>query len=153
MVGNVARERWAAGELHDRRRRPSHRAKRRGRGETAAGADRRSGRTRLASEVGIPDTLLNADKNNFSPRVGFAWRLDESNKTVLRGGFGIFHPTVAVQGVRDLLAATSSGTPTRAAAGNFRTDSRVARCPPPRRLRESGHRPESWRRPMSTSTT
>jgi Carboxypeptidase regulatory-like domain len=62
------------------------------------------GRTRLASDAGIPDTLLNADMNNFSPRVGFAWRLDESNKTVLRGGFGIFHPTVAVQGIRDLLA-------------------------------------------------
>jgi Carboxypeptidase regulatory-like domain len=61
-------------------------------------------RTRLASDVGIPDTLLFADKNNFSPRVGFAWRLDESNKTVLRGGFGLFHPTVAIQGIRDILA-------------------------------------------------
>ena len=36
--------------------------------------------------------------------MGFAWRLGESNKTVLRGGFGLFHPTVAVQGIRDLLA-------------------------------------------------
>ena len=62
------------------------------------------GRTRTADEVGLPDTLINTDKNNFSPRVGFAWRLDESNKTVLRGGFGLFHPTVAVQGIRDLLA-------------------------------------------------
>ena len=61
-------------------------------------------RTLIASEAGLPDTLLNTDKNNFSPRVGFAWRLDESNKTVLRGGLGLFHPTVAVQGIRDLLA-------------------------------------------------
>ena len=61
-------------------------------------------RTRTADEVGLPETLINTDKNNFSPRVGFAWRLDESNKTVLRGGFGLFHPTVAVQGIRDLLA-------------------------------------------------
>ena len=53
---------------------------------------------------GLPETLINTDKNNFSPRVGFAWRLDENNKTVLRGGFGLFHPTVAVQGIRDLLA-------------------------------------------------
>jgi hypothetical protein len=62
------------------------------------------GRTRLASEVGLSDSLMNTDKDNFSPRVGFAWRLGEDNKTVLRGGFGLFHPTVAVQGVRDLLA-------------------------------------------------
>jgi hypothetical protein len=62
------------------------------------------GRTLTADQAGLPDTLVNSDKNNFSPRVGFAWRLDESNRTVVRGGFGLFHPTVAVQGIRDLLA-------------------------------------------------
>jgi hypothetical protein len=63
------------------------------------------GRTRIASDVGLSDALINPDKNNFSPRVGFAWRLGGSDETVLRAGFGLFHPTVAVQGVRDLLAA------------------------------------------------
>jgi hypothetical protein len=63
------------------------------------------GRTQIASDVGIPDTLVNTDKNNFSPRVGFSWRFGGSDKTVLRGGFGLFHPTAAVQGVRDLLAS------------------------------------------------
>jgi hypothetical protein len=62
------------------------------------------GRTLTADQAGVPDTLVHTDKNNFSPRLGYAWRLDESNKTVLRGGFGLFHPTVAVQGIRDLLA-------------------------------------------------
>jgi hypothetical protein len=62
------------------------------------------GRTLTADQAGLPNTLVNSDKNNFSPRVGYAWRLDENNKTVLRGGFGLFHPTVAVQGIRDLLA-------------------------------------------------
>ena len=59
------------------------------------------GRTLIASQSGYPDTLVNADKNNFSPRVGFAWRLGGNDRTVLRGGFGLFHPTVAVQGLRD----------------------------------------------------
>jgi hypothetical protein len=62
------------------------------------------GRTLTADEAGLPETLIHTDKNNFSPRVGFAWRLGESNKTVLRAGLGLFHPTVAVQGIRDLLA-------------------------------------------------
>jgi hypothetical protein len=77
-------------------------------------------RTLLASEAGLPDTLLNADKNNFSPRVGFAWRLDESNKTVLRGGFGLFHPTVAVQGIRDLLATNEFRYTTSYSGGGLR---------------------------------
>ncbi len=62
------------------------------------------GRTLIASQAGYPDTLVNADKNNFSPRVGLAWRPGGDDRTVLRAGFGLFHPTVAVQGLRDLLA-------------------------------------------------
>jgi len=63
------------------------------------------GTTRLASAEGFPDTLINTDNNNFSPRVGFAWRVGGNDETVLRGGFGLFHPTVAVQGLRDLMAS------------------------------------------------
>jgi hypothetical protein len=39
------------------------------------------------------DSIYNADKNNFSPRVGFAYTIDD--RTVVRGGVGVFvnpHP-------------------------------------------------------------
>ena len=61
-------------------------------------------RTLLADDVGVGRALMNTDRNNISPRGGFAYRLDNNNKTVLRGGFGIFHPTGAAQGARDIMS-------------------------------------------------
>jgi Carboxypeptidase regulatory-like domain len=43
----------------------------------------------LAGLGGNSDSLVAARKNQFAPRVGFAFQLDQ--KTVFRGGFGIFY--------------------------------------------------------------
>ncbi|HEU4871646.1 MAG TPA: TonB-dependent receptor, partial [Pyrinomonadaceae bacterium] len=40
---------------------------------------------------GVPRSGFDADKNNFAPRVGFAWTLGEDEKTVLRGGYGVYY--------------------------------------------------------------
>lgn len=43
---------------------------------------------------GVPtvgDTLIPTDKNNFAPRVGFAYRPIDSDRLVLRGGYGIYY--------------------------------------------------------------
>jgi hypothetical protein len=44
-----------------------------------------------ADQIGTGRSLRNADKNNFAPRFGFAYQLDNAGKTVLRGGWGIYY--------------------------------------------------------------
>ncbi len=44
-----------------------------------------------ASQAGYPaNSLINMDKKNIEPRIGFAYKLFGSDKTVLRGGYGIY---------------------------------------------------------------
>ncbi len=59
----------------------------------------------LAKDLDLSRGLVRTDGNNFAPRVGVAFRLTE--KTVLRGGYGIFYPTSAAQGMRDSMATNS----------------------------------------------
>ena len=58
-----------------------------------------------ADKVGVGRALVNTDYGDFAPRAGFAWRF--TDKTVLRGGYGLFYPTTAAQGIRDPLATNS----------------------------------------------
>jgi hypothetical protein len=45
-----------------------------------------------------PESIYEADRNNFSPRVGFAYTADSEGKTVIRGGFGMFHSPLPIFG-------------------------------------------------------
>jgi hypothetical protein len=58
-----------------------------------------------ASEVGVGRGLIRTDTNNLAPRLGAAWRVTESS--VIRGGYGVFYPTSAAQGMRDPLATNA----------------------------------------------
>src|SRR5258708_21466703 len=43
-----------------------------------------------AAQAGISTALVSVSKNDFAPRVGFAWRPLHNDNTVIRGGFGRF---------------------------------------------------------------
>jgi hypothetical protein len=47
------------------------------------------------SGMRYPNTLVNPDRNNFSPRVGFAWKpgYKFAKNTVVRGGYGVNYNT------------------------------------------------------------
>ncbi|MBS1853808.1 MAG: TonB-dependent receptor [Acidobacteria bacterium] len=47
----------------------------------------------LAGVNGASSTLVNPDKNNVSPRIGFAWRPLTKGSLVVRGGVGIYYNT------------------------------------------------------------
>ena len=51
---------------------------------------------------GLPASLVRPDRNNFAPRIGFAWK--PFPKTVVRGGYGINYNTGAYQGIAQQLA-------------------------------------------------
>ncbi len=46
-----------------------------------------------SAEAGIPENLRYTDKNNFMPRIGFAYR-PFGDRTVIRGGYGVFSVTI-----------------------------------------------------------
>lgn len=52
--------------------------------------------------------VIRSDHNNFGPRLGFAFRPFNDNKTVLRGGYGVFYNIIPVYiGIRQISLTNS----------------------------------------------
>lgn len=54
-----------------------------------------------AAQAGVPASLRFSQKTDFAPRIGFAYRIGGSDKTVLRGGYGRFIETLLTSQVID----------------------------------------------------
>jgi hypothetical protein len=56
-----------------------------------ASFDLATGQQLLPGQNGTPRSLMNPDKNNFGPRIGFAWRALGNDSLVVRGAYGVFY--------------------------------------------------------------
>jgi Carboxypeptidase regulatory-like domain/TonB dependent receptor len=56
-----------------------------------ASFDLATGQQLLPGQGGTPRNLIDADKNNFGPRIGFAWKPLGKDSLVVRGAYGLFY--------------------------------------------------------------
>src|SRR5262249_45705621 len=68
----------------------------------------------FAPNPAVPETQsFNVDKTAFGPRAGFAWDIMGNSKTVVRGGYGMFHANTQNGMIDNALRQTGFADPTK----------------------------------------
>lgn len=57
----------------------------------------------LGPLIPTSDNIYTPDRNNLAPRVGFAWTVDESGRTVVRSGFGVFYTRSPLRNILEVV--------------------------------------------------
>jgi hypothetical protein len=60
-----------------------------------------TGRVTTASAAGLPRSLVHGNDRDFAPRIGFAWRPAGNDRTVIRGGYGIYYANSLLDPIRN----------------------------------------------------
>ncbi len=63
----------------------------------------REGPRGLGPLIPPSEGIYEADTNDFAPRLGFAWTLDPSARTVVRGGFGMFYTRSPLRNILEVV--------------------------------------------------
>lgn len=72
----------------------------------------------LRYEADIQTGPLNSDRNNFAPRLSFAWDVFKNHNTVVRGGYGIYYSPIYGQ-ITDVVQTLGNINNTRQIANFF----------------------------------
>jgi hypothetical protein len=72
----------------------------------------------LRYEADIQTGPLNSDRNNFAPRLSFAWDVFRNHNTVVRGGYGIYYSPIYGQ-ITDVVQTLGNINNTRQIANYF----------------------------------
>jgi len=56
-----------------------------------------AGSCTLASQAGLPDSLVRPNYHDFQPRIGIAWKPFPKHSTVVRAGYGLYYSTSVFQ--------------------------------------------------------